>query len=166
MNFALKPWSFLLVTLAGWINRQQLEVIEYLKEENRVLKDRLGGKRIRFTDKERRRLAVRAKALGRQALQELETLVTPNTLLGWHRPVGSRTGAVPLRSVPCLYPGFPPSCPCRVDRGSVSSPRRFKRSMRISRTTLTCTLGVKVYGTYRAGEAFIGGRTHRTRYSL
>ncbi len=85
MDFVLKPWSFLLVTLAGWINRQQLEVIEYLKEENRVLKDRLGGKRIRFTDKERRRLAVRAKALGRQALHELETLVTPNTLLGWHR---------------------------------------------------------------------------------
>ena len=85
MNFALKPWLFLFVTFAGWINRQQLEVNEYLKEENRVLKDRLGGKRIRFTDKERRRLAVRAKALGRQALHELGTLVTPNTLLRWHR---------------------------------------------------------------------------------
>ena len=53
MDFVLKPWSFLLVTLAGWSNRQQREVIEYLKEENRVLKDRLGGKCIRFADKQR-----------------------------------------------------------------------------------------------------------------
>ena len=85
MDFVLRPWSFLLVTLAGWINRQQLDVIEYLKEANLALKDRLRGKRIRFTDKQRRRLAVRAKALGRQAFRELQTLVTANTLLGWHR---------------------------------------------------------------------------------
>jgi putative transposase len=50
-----------------------------------VLKERLGGYRIRFTDVERRRLARKAYALGRKALNELETLVTPDTLLRWHR---------------------------------------------------------------------------------
>jgi hypothetical protein len=29
--------------LSGWINRHQLDVIDYLQEENRVLKERLGG---------------------------------------------------------------------------------------------------------------------------
>jgi putative transposase len=71
--------------LAGWINRRQLEAIEYVKEENRLLKERLDGRRLRFTDAERRRLARRAYALGRKALSELDTLVTPDTLMRWHR---------------------------------------------------------------------------------
>jgi len=70
---------------AGWVNRHQLAVIDYLQEENRVLKERLDGRRIRFTDAERRRLARKAYALGRKVLNELETLVTPDTLLRWHR---------------------------------------------------------------------------------
>jgi len=56
---------------AGWVNRHQLDVIDYLQEENRVLKERLGGRRIRFTDTERRRLARKAYALGRKILTEL-----------------------------------------------------------------------------------------------
>jgi putative transposase len=56
-----------------------------LQEENRVLKERLGGRRIHFTNAERRRLARKAYALGRKVLAELETLVTPDTLLRWHR---------------------------------------------------------------------------------
>ena len=44
----LHPWQIVVVALAGWINRQQLDVIEYLKEENRVLREHLKGKRIRF----------------------------------------------------------------------------------------------------------------------
>jgi len=70
---------------SGWVNRHQLDVIEYLQEENRVLKERLGGRRIRFTDAERRRLARKAQLLGRKVLKELETLVTPDTLLRWYR---------------------------------------------------------------------------------
>jgi hypothetical protein len=70
---------------AGWVNRHQLDVIDYLQEENRVLKERLGGRRIRFTDAERRRLARKAYTLGRKALNKLGTLVTPDTLLRWHR---------------------------------------------------------------------------------
>jgi hypothetical protein len=60
-------------------------VIDYLQEENRVLKERMGGRRIHFIDAERRRLAQKkAHALGRKVLNELETLVTPDTLLRWH----------------------------------------------------------------------------------
>ena len=70
---------------AGWVNRHQLDVIDYLQEENRVLKERLGGRRIRFTDSERRRLARKTYALGRKVLGEPETLVTPDTPLRWHR---------------------------------------------------------------------------------
>src|ERR1700694_2002149 len=80
-----QPLQLLLVIFAGWVNRRQWDVIEYLQEENRVLQERLGGRRIRFTDAERRRLARKAQALGRKVLNELETLVTPDTLLRWYR---------------------------------------------------------------------------------
>ncbi len=49
-----QPWKLLLVTLAGWINRQQQDVIAYIQEENRILKNKLKGKRIRFTKDELR----------------------------------------------------------------------------------------------------------------
>jgi hypothetical protein len=79
------PFQFVLLMFSGWVNRHQLDVIEYLQEENRVLKERLGGRRLCFTDIERRRLARKAKALGRKVLSELEPLVTPDTLLRWYR---------------------------------------------------------------------------------
>ena len=81
----LHPWQIVVLALAGWINRQQLEVIEYLAEENRVLREQLKGKRIRFTDEQRRRLAAKAKKLGRNVLRALDTVVTPDTLLAWYR---------------------------------------------------------------------------------
>ena len=84
--FALSPaLQLLFLMFAGWVNRQQLDVIEYLQEENRVLKVRLGDKRIRFIDAERRRLARRAQVLSREVLHELKTLVTPETLMRWYR---------------------------------------------------------------------------------
>ena len=64
-------------------HRQQL-VIDYLREENRALREQLGGRRARLDDNQRRRLAVKAKALGRKALAEIATIVTPETLLAWH----------------------------------------------------------------------------------
>jgi transposase InsO family protein len=85
MSSLLQPLHLLSVMFAGWVNRHQLDVIDYLQEENRVLKERLGGRRIRFTDAERRRLARKAYALGRRVLNGLETLITPDTLLRWHR---------------------------------------------------------------------------------
>ena len=67
------------------MNQRQLEVIDYLREENRVLRKQLGSGRVRFNDDQRRRLAVKAKTLGRRVLAEVATLVTPETLLAWHR---------------------------------------------------------------------------------
>jgi len=76
--------SFLLMIAAGWVHRHQLIVIEFLQAENRMLKDRLRGRRLRFTDAERALLARKAKAVGRKALLELDTIVSPDTLLRWH----------------------------------------------------------------------------------
>ncbi len=77
----LQAWQLLLVTLAGWVNRNQQDVITYIQEENRILKSKFKGKRIRFTDDERRRLAVKGKALGRKVLREVGSIVTPDTIL-------------------------------------------------------------------------------------
>ena len=77
--------QFLVVAVAGWISQQQRDVIDYLQEENRVLREHLAPRRLRFTDGQRRRLAAKARTLGRQALADIETLVTPDTLLRWHR---------------------------------------------------------------------------------
>ena len=85
MVATLFPLQYLIATLALWLNRQQQEAIDYLKEENRMLKAKLGGRKLQFTDAERRRLAIRAKAVGRKLLNQLDTLVTPDTLLRWHR---------------------------------------------------------------------------------
>ena len=67
------------------MNGRQSLLIEYLREENRVLREQLGGQRLRFTDDPRRRLAAKAKGLGMKVLVELGTIVTPETLLAWHR---------------------------------------------------------------------------------
>ena len=79
------PFRFMLIALAGWVNQQQRDVIDYLQEENRVLREQLGAKRLRFTDEQRRRLAAKAKTLGRRVLRGIATIVTPDTLLAWHR---------------------------------------------------------------------------------
>ena len=79
------PFSFLVVSLSGWMNQHQQHVIRYLVEENRVLREQIGNRRMRFSDDQRRRLAARAKKLGRKLLNEVVTIVTPETLLAWHR---------------------------------------------------------------------------------
>src|ERR1044071_8935592 len=75
----------LIAMVAGWLQRHQQHIITYLQEENRVLKAQLGGRRLRLTDTERRRLAALAHPLGRQRLKEGATLVTPETLLRWYK---------------------------------------------------------------------------------
>jgi transposase len=67
------------------MNQRQLQAIDYLREENRVLREQLGDRRLRLTDDQRRRLAAKAKGLGRKILSEVATIVTPETLLAWHR---------------------------------------------------------------------------------
>jgi transposase len=85
VNFVVQPWQLLLIVLAGWMNRQQQEVIDYLRTENQVLKESHGKKRIRLNDDQRRRLAVKGRILGRKMLGEIGTIVTPDTILRWHR---------------------------------------------------------------------------------
>ncbi len=80
-----QPLQFLLLLFAGWVNREQVEVIDYLKEENRVLREQMQGRRLRFTDDQRRRLAERSKILGRRRLGEVTSLLTPDTILRWYR---------------------------------------------------------------------------------
>ena len=85
---ASQAWQLLLVCLAGWINRHQLDVIAYIQEENKILKSKLKGKRIRFTNDERRRLAVKGKALGRRVVPpenaiQAKTAVTKGGFAGW-----------------------------------------------------------------------------------
>jgi putative transposase len=67
------------------MNQRQRLAIECLKEENPVLREQLGDRRLRLTDNQRGRLAAKAKGLGKKLLRELATIVTPETLLAWHR---------------------------------------------------------------------------------
>jgi hypothetical protein len=85
----------LLFTITGWLDRR--EALAYLIEENRLLRRQVGGRRLRFTDDDRRRLAIRAQRLGRKALREVATIVTTDTLLRWHRQLVARKWAYTRR---------------------------------------------------------------------
>jgi hypothetical protein len=80
------PLAFIIFLLAGWISRQQLIVVEYLKAENRMLRERLNGRSLHFSDGERALLARKAFGIPRKVLLELGTIVTPDMLLSCHRP--------------------------------------------------------------------------------
>jgi len=80
----------LLAAVRGWLEREQRDVIAYLREENRALKAQLAGRRLRLTDAQRRRLAVLGQRLGRAVLRDVATLVTPDTILRWHRELIAR----------------------------------------------------------------------------
>ncbi len=82
---SLNPWQLFLIAIAAWMNREQGDVIEYLKEENRVLRELLGDRLPRLNDNQRRRLAVKGKTLGRKLLATCCCIVTPDTILRWHR---------------------------------------------------------------------------------
>ncbi|MFT4546717.1 MAG: hypothetical protein ACI8XO_002379 [Verrucomicrobiales bacterium] len=68
----MDAFKLILVSLAGWMNRQQQHVIEYLQEEIRVLKEPQGGGRPNFTDEQRRRLAAKGKLIRYGRLKEIE----------------------------------------------------------------------------------------------
>ena len=85
--------QFLVVAVAGWINPQPRDVIDSLQEEHRVRREQLGPGRLRFTDAQRRRRAAQATRLGRRVRRDRHTLVTPDTLLRWHRQLIARTYA-------------------------------------------------------------------------
>ena len=80
----------LLAAVLGWLEQEQRDVIAFLREENRALKTQLVGRRLRLNDAQRRRLAVLGQRLGRHVLREVATLVTPDTILRWHRELIAR----------------------------------------------------------------------------
>ena len=90
MSSTFRPWQLLVVTAAGWVNRDQQAIIRYLQEENRVLREQLGKKRLRLTDDQRRRLAAKGKLLGRRILKDFAGIVSPDTILAWHRRLIAR----------------------------------------------------------------------------
>ena len=113
---------FLVFTVAGWLNRHQEALIDYLREENRVLREQMGGRALRLTDAQRRRLAVRGQKLGRQVLTQIAGIVTPDTILRWYRQLiakkydgsGHRRRGRPLTLPPHILPESarrPPSQP-------------------------------------------------------
>ena len=114
------PLRFMLIALAGWVNQQQREVIDYLQEENRALREQLGPGRLRFTDDQRRRLAVKAKILGRRVLRDIATIVTPDTLLAWHcRLIAQQYDGNARRGPGCRFaegwdPSFAEPCPLEL----------------------------------------------------
>ena len=73
MSTFVSPQIFLVSLLAGWLNQGQQKILEYLQEENRVLKAQL-GQRLGLSDGQRRRLAAKRKELGRKLLAEVATL--------------------------------------------------------------------------------------------
>jgi putative transposase len=80
----------LVAAVTGWLHHEQEAVIAYLVEENRTLRAQLRGRRLLLTDDQRRRLAVRGQRLGRARLREVATIVTPDTILRWHRQLIAR----------------------------------------------------------------------------
>jgi transposase len=80
-----QPMRFLLFMFAGWLRRRQQEVITYLLEENKILREQLPDGMPRLNDKQRRRLAVKGKILGRKLLDRYAGIVTPDTILRWYR---------------------------------------------------------------------------------
>ena len=106
MKTVLQPWQLLLLVLAGWVNRQQQDVIEYLMTENRVLREKLGKKRILLDDNQRRQLAVKGKTLGRRMLEEIATIVTPDTILRWHESPSPPLGLQQATEHPWTAAGF------------------------------------------------------------
>ena len=92
---ALQLWFAVLI---GWLDREERDALAFLIEENRILRAPLGGRRLRLTDDDRRRLAVRAFRVGRRVLRQVATIVTPDTLLRWHRQLVARKWTYARRS--------------------------------------------------------------------
>ena len=81
---------FMLMAFAGWWNDRRQAAVAYLIEENRILRAQLRGRRLRLTDADWCRLARRGQRLGRRLLREIATIVTPDTILRWHRHLIAR----------------------------------------------------------------------------
>jgi putative transposase len=77
-------WKHLLAYITGTVDQELLLRNEYLVTENRILRNQITG-RVRLTDRERTLLAAIGQQLGKKALEDVATIVKPNTILAWHR---------------------------------------------------------------------------------
>src|SRR6266508_6570197 len=93
-------WKTLLAYITGSVDQELLLRNEYLVTENRILRNQVKG-RVHLSDGERKTLAEIGKKLGKQALEQVATLVKPDTILAWHRTLvakkfdGSRQRKMP-----------------------------------------------------------------------
>ena len=108
----------LLAALVGWLDQRQQDAVAYLIEENRILRGYVRG-RIRLTDDERRRLARHGHRLGRGRLRQVATIVTPDTILRWHRQLIARKRTYARRR------GGPPGVLTRFGAWRCAWPRRI-----------------------------------------
>ncbi len=93
-------WKHLLTYITGTVDQELLVRNEYLVTENRILRNQLKG-RVRLRDGERKALAEIGQKLGKQALQEVATIVKPDTILAWHRKlVAQKCDGSPQRKAP------------------------------------------------------------------
>jgi putative transposase len=120
VNRILTLQILLVSVLAGWLNREQQKILQYLREENRVLTEQLGG-RLRLSNEQRRRLAAKGKVLGRKLLKEVATIVTPDTILRWYRQLIARKWTYPRRNT-----GRPP-VPLEIEELVVRIARENRR---------------------------------------
>src|SRR5215471_14474577 len=82
----LDPFRFVLIAVAGWMNQWEYQMMDYLREENRVLREQFGPRRLRFNDDQRRRLAVKAKGLTRRLVEEMSPMVRGRPGPRWPLP--------------------------------------------------------------------------------
>jgi len=90
MSFLLQLWQILLAPLCGLVNQRQQQIIEFQNAQTEALLKKLGKKRLLLDDNQRRLLAVKAHSIGRKTLLELTTILTPDTMLRWHRNLVAR----------------------------------------------------------------------------
>ena len=101
-NPAVSALQWFVAALCRWILREQDDVIAFLREENRVLRAHLRGRRLQLSDEDRRRLAVLGHQLGRGALAHVATIATADTILRWHRELTARRCPRPRRRAAVL----------------------------------------------------------------
>lgn len=105
------PLHLLIAALFGWLEQEQRDVIEFLREENRVLKAQLQGHRLRLNDDERRRLAVIGQRLLIAVASPLSNALYGTTV--WDPAVAGGT-ALLLAAVSVLAAALPARDAARI----------------------------------------------------